>query len=48
MGFAGAQSTRGKKQAKQVEYDAREVRERRCTRLDGFGGVLEGDRRCGG
>ena len=40
MGSAAAQSTRAKKQAKQVEYDAREIVERRYTRLDGVGGCF--------
>ena len=42
MGFATAESTRAKKQANHVEYDARAFTERICTRLDGFGRVLEG------
>ena len=42
-GFASAQPTRAKRQAKQVGYHAKELGERICTRLDAFGRVLGQD-----
>ena len=40
VGFSSAQSTRAKRQPKQVQYNAKEFTERICTRLDAFGRVF--------